>query len=106
MPMGGYLKNTSIQNFYNNPSSGINDEYNENNQPESSFGTTYPYTTYYQCQWLGPQGQNSGLPNNEPLYTTIPCSYRSNYQETSRYICPQDPNSNGIDSCTDVSIMS
>jgi len=62
------------------------------NEPKSTFGTTYPITTYYQCSWLGPPNSN-GLPNTEQnIYSTIPCGYRQNFTETGRYICDADPN--------------
>lgn len=112
IPMGGYLSNTPEQNFYKVPT-GIPSYPSSENEPQPFFGTTYPYNVYYQCQWLGPSGQNPGLPNNEPTYTTIPCSYRPNFQETARYICQQDPNNvninaqiNNMQNCTDISIMS
>ena len=107
IPSGGYANNNNpaIQSFYTQPTN-INNYADEENQPSSNFGTSYPSTTYYQCEWLGGQN-NSGLPFNEKsTYTTIPCSYRSNYQEVGRYICQQDPNKtspnsnvNGIKNC-------
>ena len=113
MPMGGYLENTPTQQFYNVPT-GIPDYPNSENEPQPFYDSTYPYTVYYQCQWLGPNNKNAGMPNNETnKYTTIPCSYRPNFQETARYICQQDPNNVDINStiqnmpnCTDISIMS
>jgi hypothetical protein len=68
--------------------------------PASTFGTTYPSSTYYQCQWNGSNlnkgvqnMNNAGLPNIETnTYSSIPCSYRPNFTETARYICTQNPN--------------
>ena len=76
------------------------------NEPKPFFGTTYPFSTYYKCSWLG-GNKTYGLPNSEPnTYSSIPCSYRANYTETGRYICPYDPNINnvGIGGCDDVSV--
>jgi len=74
------------------------------NEPKPFYGTTYPNSTYYKCSWLGGE-QTYGLPNKElDTYSSIPCSYRANYTETGRYICPNDPNKNGIEGCDDVSI--
>jgi len=109
IPNGGYSNSVNIQDFYTKPTN-IKNYYDNNNQPqpESAFGTTYPFTTYYKCDWLGPNNSNSGLPNNDisTQFTTIPCSYRPNYQETGRYICKTDPNTSGISSCDNVSIIS
>lgn len=89
--------------FYANPPNIPNYSPSEENEPKSFFGTTYPSTTYYQCEWLG--GSNTvGLPNIETnTYTTIPCTFRQNFQEVGRYICKQDPNQNGIENCDNVS---
>jgi hypothetical protein len=110
IPAGGY-SDTPINDFYDSRQS-IQDYSNENNEPKSFFGKTYPYTTYYKCDWLGPSGNNQGMPINDTsdnTYSTIPCSYRPNYQESGRYICQEDPNKenintmiNGVPNCTDV----
>jgi hypothetical protein len=110
IPSGGYSnrRGSEINNFYTSPSGIPNYPSEENEpQPDLAFGTTYPFTTYYKCEWLGPNG-NPGLPVNEnsTQYTTIPCHYRPNYQETGRYICENDPNNSDINSCDDVSIIS
>jgi hypothetical protein len=105
IPVDGYTS-TKLpgSNFYNSPVN-IPNYYNPLNEPKSSFGTTYPKSTYYQCEWLGGTSNTNGLPNNNGnKYSTIPCNFRQNYQETGRYICPSDPNKNGIDSCDNVSI--
>ena len=72
-------------------------------EPKSSFGTTYPKSTYYECKWLGGGTRNkfglpTGSPTNDKKYSTIPCSYKPNMSEVSRYICDEDPNSKtGLD---------
>jgi Ca2+/Na+ antiporter len=82
-------------NFFINPRNIPNynstEEEQLENQPKSKFGTTYPSSTYYKCEWLG--GNSDGLPNIEPVtYSSIPCSYRQNFEETGRYICNKNPN--------------
>lgn len=97
---------TPATNFYSSPIGIPNYGPSAENEAQPFFGTTYPATTYYKCEWLG--GQNpgsSGLPNNEAnQYTTIPCTFRQNFQEVGRYICNSDPNTNpsGINSCEPV----
>jgi hypothetical protein len=84
--------------FYINPRGIPNYGPNAENEPQPFFGTTYPATTYYECEWLGGNIKGQGLPNNEKnQYTTIPCSFRPNFQEVGRYICNSDPNTSGID---------
>jgi hypothetical protein len=88
-------KNTPGSDFYANPRNIPNYrntlEEDIEDEPRPNFGTTYPRSTYYKCEWLG--GNNTGLPNNEPVtYSSIPCSYRENYEETGRYICSKNPN--------------
>lgn len=63
-----------------------------NNEPKPMFGTTYPKTTFYKCNWLG--GDKTRLMPERELktYSSIPCSYRPNFEETGRYICMKDPN--------------
>ena len=69
-----------------NPTLKIDDNNNENN-----ISTTYPYSVYYKCDSLN--GNNSGLPNKEVnKYSTVPCNYRENYNESEKYICTTDPN--------------
>ena len=68
-------------------------------EPKQTFGTTYPKSTYYECKWLGGGKRNEfGLPLGTPLpekkYSPIPCSYKPNMTEISRYICKEDPNGN------------
>lgn len=102
-------KNTPGSDFYANPKNIPNYrntlEEDMGDEPRSTFGTTYPHSTYYKCEWLG--GNNTGLPNIETkTYSSIPCSYRENYEETGRYICSKNPNNlsssdfNAV--CTDV----
>jgi len=82
--------------FYANPPNIPNYSPSDENEPQPFFGTTYPATTYYKCQWLGGQN-NGGLPNVETnTYTTIPCTFRQNFKETARYICNKDPNQYGL----------
>jgi hypothetical protein len=58
--------------------------------------------TYYECQWIGKN--DDSLPNKEVRYSSIPCSYRQNFEEINRYICGDNinPNINGINSCDKV----
>jgi hypothetical protein len=88
-----YTNQDGIKNY------SVTDDENENNSPKAAFSTTYPKSTYYKCEWLGGNSntKSGGLPNKESIqYSTIPCSYRPNYQEAGRYICLSDPNKNGI----------
>jgi hypothetical protein len=105
VPSDGFTSpNTPGSAFYSSPTNipyyrVTNEEINEN-EPKPFFGTTYPKTTYYKCEWSG-GNLNYGLPNSEPTYSTIPCSYRENYIEKERYICSKDPNKEGnLNSCT------
>ena len=88
------------KNFYSNYQNIPNyrttqQEINED-QPQPFFDTTYPSSTYYQCQWNGGASNNGDLPNVEMnKYSSIPCSYRPNFTEVARYICTQNPN--GLD---------
>jgi hypothetical protein len=103
IPKGGYSSNAPIQQFYKSPT-GIQDYNDSENEPRQSFGTTYPTSTYYECQWMGPPNQNPGLPNPENKYSAIPCSYRPNFTEVGRYICNENPNLTGnITNCDNVS---
>ena len=102
IPSGGYSPNVTPQDIYQSPT-GIPNYNSPLNEPQPSFGTTYPRSTYYQCKWLG--GESSGLPNVEQPYSTIPCNYRQNYEEVGRYLCSEDPNVTGsIDTCENISI--
>jgi len=86
----------------------INDDLNtleeitNKNNIDSSFGTSYPKSTYYECKWLG-SNNNKGMPQNlkknSSLYSTIPCNYKPNTTEIGKYICNKDPNEYGIDNC-------
>lgn len=81
----------------------------EKTDPKPSFGTTYPSSTYYECEWLG-GSINGGLPNVESKkYSSIPCDYRPNFTEKNRYICTKNPNNLDSDQfkkvCNDVSNM-
>jgi len=94
--------------FYTSPSNipnyNVTDEENQYNSPQSYFGTTYPRTTYYECKWLG-GNTNGGLSDSTEQYSTVPCSYRENTEEINRYICTQDPNTSGLDNCTNISYL-
>lgn len=81
-----YTNPKNIPSYRNTLEEEIEDE------PKASFGTTYPNSTYYKCNWLG-GNNNGGLPNIESkTYSSIPCSYRANYEETGKYICSKNPN--------------
>lgn len=74
---------------------------NENNS-DSSFGTSYPKSTYYECKWLGSnnkKGMPKHLKKDSLTYSTIPCNYKPNTTEIGKYICNEDPNENGIGNC-------
>jgi len=67
------------------------------NRPRSQFDAPVKSGgTYYQCEWMG--GDNSyDLPNKEiDKYSTIPCSFRSNYRENGKFLCPPDINPNNL----------
>ena len=68
------------------------------NRPKPFFGSTFPVSTYYTCEWMGGHGNETSLPMLERnKYSSIPCSYKPNFTETGRYICTDDPNKRGID---------
>jgi len=77
---------------------GINQHlYSNDNEPKPSFGTTYPKSTYYQCDWLGggergPDGLPLGGPTPDKPFSTIPCSFKPNMKQKAKYICDSDPN--------------
>jgi hypothetical protein len=79
---------------------GIRDPmlYDKGDEPKPSFGTTYPKSTYYQCDWLGGEGKTGpeGLPLGGPTpdkpFSTIPCSFKPNMKQKAKYICDSDPN--------------
>ena len=86
------LKSTNFYNNYSIPNYNATLEEEIYNSPKSTFGTTYPNSTYYKCKWLGGDN-NNGLPNIENnRYSSIPCTYRPKYTEDGRYICNKDPN--------------
>ena len=63
--------------------------------PRPFFGTSYPQTLYYQCEWLGNKaGKNmpKQMIRNMKKYSTIPCNYRPNNTEKARLFCQKDPN--------------
>jgi len=83
---------------------GINTEeednpmlYDNGDEPKPSFGTTYPKSTYYLCDWLGggtrgDEGLPLGSPTSNKPFSTIPCSFKPNMMQKARYICNSDPN--------------
>jgi len=53
--------------------------------------------TYYECKWLGGNINGNSLPiQDKNKYSTIPCTYKSNYTQVNKFICNSDPNKNGI----------
>ena len=85
----------------NNDLENLEQKTNESNL-YSSFGTSYPKNTYYECKWLG-SNKNKGMPKHlkkdSLTYSTIPCNYKPNTTEIGKYICSEDPNENGIENC-------
>jgi len=84
-----------------------NSLYEIGDEPRPFFGTTYPKSTYYECEWLGggtrgASGLPLGGPTNKKKYSAIPCSYKPNMMLKNKYICEEDPNKKGIDNknCT------
>lgn len=76
-------------------------------EPKPFFGTTYPKSTYYECEWLGggtrgAAGLPLGGPTDKKKYSAIPCSYKPNMKLKNKYICESDPNTSGTESakCT------
>lgn len=106
MPVDLYTTTTNpASKFYTKPYNNI-PSFNKTD-PEPYFGTSYPSSTYYQCEWLG-GGKNGGLPNVETnKYSSIPCDYRPNFSEKARYVCTKNPNGLNSDDfntvCDDVS---
>lgn len=102
------ISNAALSGIGNNPTIKINNQRDiwkygndnsnpilkiddDNNYSENNISTSYPYSVYYKCDSLN--GNNSGLPNKELIkYSTIPCNYRENYNESEKYICTTDPN--------------
>jgi hypothetical protein len=57
--------------------------------------------TYYECKWLGGDINGNSLPiQDSNKYSTIPCTYKSNYTELNKFICDDDPNKNGVENCS------
>ena len=77
------------------------------NAPKPFFGTNFPRSTYYKCQWNGGQRNNVSMPSIEKTeYSSIPCSYRPNFTENGKYICKENPNTSKAEFksiCEDVS---
>ena len=97
VPTDLFTKPGYNNNIYKNPSKLPNYD-GPDNYPKSEFGAPIDSgATYYECKWIGANTYD-GLPNQEPTkYSTIPCSYRENYRESGKYICPPniDPNKVG-----------
>lgn len=93
---------TPSSDFYNIPLPNYRNPISEEGiDPQQKFGSTYPTSTYYECQFMG--SSNGGLPNKETeKYSTIPCSYRENTKEINKYFCNSDPNKNGIQNCNKI----
>ena len=76
---------------YGNDNTNRTLKIDDDNNNQNNISTTYPYSVYYKCDSLN--GNNSGLPNKEVnKYSTVPCNYRENYNESEKYICTTDPN--------------
>ena len=101
-PVPGDTLNINPQlNVWKNGSMPYNtqqgEEYEQGDEPSPFFGTTYPKSTYYECDWLGGGSRGSkGLPMGGPTttkpYSTIPCSYKPNMKLNKKYICKRNPN--------------
>lgn len=67
----------------------------EEDNPQPFFGTSSPRNIYYECKWLGNKsGKNmpTNMRQSKNKYSSIPCNYRPNNTELSRWICQKDPN--------------
>lgn len=96
------------KNYKNIPNYNATIEEELANQPKPFFGTNYPRSTYYKCEWKGGEKNNISMPSIEPnKYSSIPCSYRPNFIENGKYICKENPNTSTLDFntiCEDVSV--
>jgi len=96
-----FYKNVNIPNYNATPQEELA------NEPKPFFGTNFPRSTYYKCQWNGGQQNNVSMPGIETNeYSSIPCSYRPNFTENAKYICKENPNTSTADFnsiCEDVS---
>ena len=78
------------------------DEMDDKNSPQPFFGNSYPTNTDYKCKWLGNSGDKNmpkSMIKGKKDYSSIPCHYKPNNTELSRFFCQKDPNdldSNGI----------
>lgn len=102
-PGSDFYSNKKIPNYTTTKEDKIK------NMPKPYFKSTFPASTYYQCQWNGGDSNKGDLPNVETnKYSSIPCSYRPNFTESARYICTKNPNNlSDIDfknTCDDVSL--
>jgi hypothetical protein len=82
-----YTNPTGIPNYADTPLEELT------NEPKPFFKALNPVSTYYKCNWLGGNSNNGGLPNPESnKYSSIPCSYRPNFEEVGKYVCTKNPN--------------
>ena len=69
---------------------------NKKDSPQPFFGTSYPKNTYYECKWLGNSSKGNmpiDMRQSSKKYSSIPCNYKPNNTEISRWFCEKDPNS-------------
>ena len=70
-------------------------EIDDEGSPQPFFGNSYPRNTYYECKWLG-NSTKGNMPatmrEGDKKYSSIPCTYKPNTSETSRWFCEKDPN--------------
>ena len=82
----------------NIPLYNVTEQEEKENEPKSKFGTTYPVSTYYKCKWNGNINNTGGLSSEDgDKYSSIPCSFKSNYSEIAKYICLENPNKVGLE---------
>ena len=92
LPPSAFFKTPNNIPLYN-----VTSEEEAENRPKSKFGSTYPMSTYYKCKWNGDINNTGGLSSEDGKYSSIPCSYKSNYSEEGKYICMDNPNKVGLE---------
>ena len=92
LPPSAFFRSPNNIPLYN-----VTPEEEQENEPKSKFGTTYPLSTYYKCKWNGNINNTGGLSSEDGKYSSIPCSYKSNYSEEEKYICMDNPNKIGLE---------
>jgi hypothetical protein len=92
LPPSAFFKSPNNIPLYN-----VTPEEEQENSPKSKFSTTYPMSTYYKCKWNGDINNTGGLSSEDGKYSSIPCSYKSNYSEEGKYICMDNPNKVGLE---------